>query len=132
MSEIANVYFINPPDTFLEHAGDRPPLGLAYLSGYLKKFNHKTKIIDMNHDRLDIDEVIKDDPDFVCFTIPTPNYNEAVELANEFKKKGIKIIAGGNHVAGYPNEPKTLAIFDYVVTGTDGEEALKRIVEGQI
>ena len=32
------------------HMGDgRPPMGLAYISAYVEKFGHETKIIDLYH-----------------------------------------------------------------------------------
>lgn len=87
-------------------------------------------------------QVFEDKPDFICITIATPNYNRAIEIANEIKKfkakyprifsGKLKLIAGGNHVAAYPNEPKTLETYDYVVTGVDGEEGLRMIVEDEI
>ena len=136
------VWFINPEDSWAENRGDRPPLGLAYLSAYLKQHSHKTRIFDFNHEGITIKDVIEAKPDFVCITIATPNYNRAMEIANkirEFKAKyprifsgKLKLIAGGNHVAAYPNEPKTLKSYDHIVAGHgDGERALLDIVEGK-
>ena len=139
------VYLINPKDEFLDKAGDRPPLGLGALSAYLKQHGHLTKIIDMNHEPLLI--LIEDGftfqigtakpmpyPDFFCISVSTPNYKQCIEIAKDARLKfpHTPIIAGGNHVSAYPDEPLTLETFDYVVTGTDGEEALLRIVEGKV
>ena len=132
---MAIVFLINPGDDFLDKKGDRPPLGLAYLSAYLKKHGHNTMILDLNHK--EDEELLQEEipiPDFICLTVSTPGYKKAIELA---KILGIeypqaKLIAGGNHVSAYPDEPLTLKTFDYVVTGTDGEEALLRIVEGKV
>ena len=140
MEMAKKICFINPPDNWADKKGDRPPLGLAYLSSYLKQFGHETFIIDLNHDTLNdspiYDKFVKQnlEPDFICVTVPTPNYNTAIDLATDMKVTfpKCKIIAGGAHVAGFPNEPKTLTSFDYIVTGTDGEEALLRIVEGKV
>lgn len=136
IKNMAVIYLINPKDEWAENAGDRPPLALAYLSAYLKQHGHTTKIIDMNHEQL---KIFTDDyPDFVCFTVPTPSYKQVVELvkmAKEFRNKikaKTKFIAGGAHVAAYPNEKLTLETFDYIVAGHgDGEEALLDIIEGR-
>ncbi len=126
------IFFINPEDSWAENKGDRPPLGISQLSSYLKQHKHKTKIIDMNHDTFNYSTVYLE-PDFICVTISTPNYKKAINLAHDMKVRfpDCKLIAGGNHASSFFNEPKTLETFDYIVTGTDGEEALLRIVEGK-
>ena len=112
------------------------------LSAYLKQYGHNTKIIDLNHENITIGTIIKQKPNFICITIATPNYNRAIEIVNKFKELKIrfprilhkmKFIAGGNHVATYPNEPKTLETYDFIVAGQrDGEKALLDIVEGRV
>jgi len=138
------VWFINPPDLWADKAGDRPPLGLVYLSAYLKKFGHNTVIWDNNHKSgiPTVRDIVEQKPDYVCIAVATPNYNNAIGIANIFIKlrygqyrrmfsRKLKLIAGGNHVAAYPDEEYTKKAFDYVVTGTDGEEGLLRIIHGK-
>jgi|SRR3990167_1380393 len=136
------IYLINPPDEWAQKKGDRPPLGLAYLSAYLKKFGHITKVFDLNHANISEREVLDDKPNFVCITVPTPSYNRAVYIANTIKNfknryprifsHKLKLVAGGNHVAAYPNEKKTVETYDFIVAGHgDGEQALLDIVEGR-
>ncbi|MEK6884061.1 MAG: radical SAM protein [Nanoarchaeota archaeon] len=118
-----------------EHYGDRPPLSLCYLSAYLKQHNHQTKIIDMNHNADLLNSYLDETPDFICFTVPTPNYKQVIDYVKRLKPffKSTKFIAGGNHVSAYPTEPLTLETFDYVVAGHgDGEQALLDIVEGRV
>lgn len=125
------IYLINPKDGWAWKAGDRPPLGLAYLSSYLKQAGHTTKIIDLNHTTLDITEK----PDFICFTVPTPNYLQVIDYVKKLRElcPSAYYIAGGNHVASYPTEQLTLDTFDYVVAGQgEGEIALLDIIENRV
>jgi len=130
---MALVYLINPADSWAQNAGDRPSLGLAYLSAFLKEHGHEVQIFDFNH-KQNPNPINK--PDFICVTVPTPSYKQVIELIQEYKKRNhfptAKYIAGGAHVAGYPTEPLTLETFDYIVAGHgDGEQALLDIVEGR-
>lgn len=131
-----NVLLVNPEDSFLEMKGDRPPLGLAYLSAYLKSKGHHTKIWDLNHNKFSTLLALIDEypPDFICLTVPTPNYNEVISLANQMRRVSpkSKFVAGGNHVASYPNEKLTMETFDFIVAGQgEGEVSLLDIVEGR-
>ena len=78
------IYLVNPKDEFLEHAGDRIPIGLLMLSAYLKQHNHQTKIIDLNHDEL-LTTYLDETPDFICFTVPTPNYKQVIDYVKRLK-----------------------------------------------
>lgn len=130
------IYFVNPKDEFLLNSGDRPPLGLAYLSSYCKEvLKMETKIWDLNHDVLHnlIHRMRIDKPNYVCIGISTPNYKQCIELSKKIKtlsnNKTMPImIAGGNHITDNPNEQTSLLNFDYLVVG-DGEEALARIIK---
>ena len=139
------------------HMGDgRPPMGLAYISAYLEKFGHETKIIDLYHfggghkdekgdkqastiishivqneKEIDVfDEIESYKPDFIGMYMATISYYEGTKLAKEIKSKypEIKTMIGGPHA----NElPETLTdYFDYVVNG-EGETAALNIVEGR-
>jgi len=141
------------------HMGDgRPPMGLAYISAYLEKFGHETKIVDLYHfggghsDEMDgslnasatIAHIIKNDkpfdifneieqynPDFIGMYLGTISYYEGTELAKLIKKKHphIPTMVGGPHAIELP---ATLTdYFDYVVCG-EGEIAALDIVEGRV
>ena len=136
------IWFINPPDYFLDRPGDRPPLGLAVLSAYIKQYNCSTRIWDGNHEIPTLRDLVEWKPDFICIAVNTPTYNKAIEIANSFIlikhgrfkrmfSRKLKLVAGGVHVSAYPSEELTLKVFDYIVTGTDGEEALYRIIFGK-
>ncbi len=126
------VFFVSPHDWFLEHPGDRPPLGIACLSSYLKSIGHGTRIFDLNHEtKEELMEAIKSEkPEMICLSVSTPNYNSCINLAKEIRSSGFAglLVAGGNHVTDVPNEKPTVETFDYVVVG-DGESGLKKIIE---
>ncbi|MBI4170696.1 MAG: radical SAM protein [Candidatus Aenigmarchaeota archaeon] len=126
------IFLVSPHDWFLEHPGDRPPLGIACLSSYLKSIWHETALFDLNHEtREQLMEAIKHEtPDIICISVSTPNYNSCIALAKEIRASGFTglLVAGGNHVTDVPNEKPTLEAFDYIVVG-DGENGLKKIIE---
>ena len=140
------------------HMGDgRPPMGLAYVSAYLEKFGHETKIVDMYHfggdhdnekvlphatatithtirdsNPIQIFEEIDDyKPDVIGMYIGTISYYRGTALMQEIRQKypDIPTMAGGPHAIELP---ETLTeYFDYVVCG-EGEIAALDIVEGRV
>mgnify|MGYP001615679916 FL=1 len=125
---------MNPGDKFLEHRGDRPPLGLAYLSSYVKSLRQNSRIWDLNHHKEAefMKYALDDQPQFVCYSVATPNYNDVLRQARDLKAAGYrgKIIAGGQHVTALPFERPTLDTFDHVVVG-EGENALMQLIHGE-
>jgi radical SAM superfamily enzyme YgiQ (UPF0313 family) len=140
------------------HMGDgRPPMGLAYISAYVEKFGHETKIIDLYHfggGHIDeqqgyvkasatISHIIRNDkpydvmgeiekynPDVIGMYLGTISYYEGTKLALEIKQKypNTPIMVGGPHAIELP---ETLTpYFDYVVCG-EGERAAMDIIEGK-
>ncbi len=104
-----------------------PPLGLGYLSAYLKKNNIETVLIDGLRDRLNNDKLINsilvERPDAVGITCLTAFYRECVDLSQKLKAKNIKVIIGGVHATFLPIETLRDSGCDYVVLG-EGEKAL--------
>jgi len=72
---------------------------------------HDIQIIDENVK--DIDFGIK--ADVVCITAMTPAASRAYEIADEFRKRGVKILMGGVHVSSMPEEAIEYA--DSIVIG---------------
>ncbi|MBS3134096.1 radical SAM protein [Candidatus Woesearchaeota archaeon] len=126
-----SILFVNPEDEYVEHKGDRLPLGLALLDAYCKRLGHNSKLIDLNHYSAEylMDE-LKKGYGYVCFSVSTPNYLQCINLSKRIKSiyHNIKLIAGGNHITDVPNEKSSLETYDYLVVG-DGEEAIKKILE---
>ncbi len=139
------------------HMGDgRPPMGLAYISAYVEKFGHETKIIDLyhfggghkdeevgaEHSTATISHIIRNDkpydifgeiekykPDFIGMYLGTISYYEGTELALKIKAKypNIPTMVGGPHAIELPHT--LVDYFDYVVCG-EGEKAAMDIING--
>lgn len=109
-----------------------PPLGLGYLSSYLKKHGVKTKIIDGLRDNLSSDDLLQkissEKPDAVGITCLTAFYEEVIKLAKLVKKNNMRCIIGGVHPTFLA--PKALADSgaDYVICG-EGEIALLKLIK---
>lgn len=125
------VFLVSPSDPFLEKGGDRPPLGVAYISSWLKKHGKNTVMYDLNHDKeFDlINDISTNEPGYVCISVPTPGFNECLRLSKKIKNSDFqgKLVAGGHHVTALPNETPTLTHYNYVLRG-DGEEGMLRIM----
>jgi len=78
-----------------------PPLGLGYLSSYLKKSGTDTVIIDGLKESLKLNQmvgkILRLKPDAVAITCLTAFYREAVLLSKELKRNKITTIIGGPH-----------------------------------
>ena len=83
-----------------------PPIGLGYLSSYLKKSGIETKIIDGLKENLSpsrlMRRILKFNPDAVGITCLTAFYQEVVVLARELAKNKITTVIGGQHPTFLP------------------------------
>jgi radical SAM superfamily enzyme YgiQ (UPF0313 family) len=108
-----------------------PPLGLGYLSSYLKKSGTDTVIIDGLKENLDfrrmINRILDLKPDAVAITCLTAFYNQAVSLSRELKKNKITTIIGGPHPTFLPYQTLVESQADYVVCG-EGENPLRELI----
>lgn len=130
---------INPPEDIRNFYGNfksiqnaLPPIGLAYLAGYLRSKGIKVEIIDAPALGLGFFDVVNriNQDDIVGITAVTTNIESANKLAELIKNKNnnIKIIIGGPHVSGIPEE--TLNKFKYFDIGVigEGEETFYELV----
>lgn len=85
-------------------------LGLPYLAA-LTPPEHRVRIIDDRFQRVDLDT----DADLIGISVLTPMAPRAYELADEFRRRGKKVVLGGIHVSARPEE--ALAHGDAVVIG---------------
>ncbi|MBU0952197.1 MAG: B12-binding domain-containing radical SAM protein [Elusimicrobia bacterium] len=101
-----------------------PPLGLAYLSSYLKKHFQaiQIKIIDSK-----IEETLKEfRPNYVGVSSVSQNFNRAIFVADLCKKLNIPVFVGGVHITMLPESlPK---IFDFGVVG-EAEQTMVEVVD---
>jgi radical SAM superfamily enzyme YgiQ (UPF0313 family) len=95
-------YLLSPFSTF-------PPLGLSYVAAVTPS-NWNVKIADEN-----FDEWAFEAADFVGITAFTSSINRAYEIAQSYRRHGIKVIMGGIHASMCPDE--VLQFADAVVIG---------------
>ena len=101
-------------------------LALESLSAILKQNEIEVFLWDNTFEEIDIlkYKVKHIDPDFICFTALSPDFNYAIELAGIIKSiSNIPIIIGGPHVTFLPHEAIYQNCFDVVIRG-EGDEVL--------
>jgi radical SAM superfamily enzyme YgiQ (UPF0313 family) len=115
-----------------------PSMSLAILKGFLnEKTKHKAKIIDLVfHKKIWmnylIEEIRKEKPDLIGFSIMSFNYAEALEIARFIRDNfSVKIIFGGVHVILSPQEVIENEEIDIICTG-EGEEVLKELLDNNL
>ncbi len=86
------------------------PINLPLIAG-LTPDNFEVKIIDENVQDIDFNEM----PDIVGITGMTAVINRAYEIADIYRKNGVKVILGGIHVSMLPDE--ALLHADSIVVG---------------
>lgn len=106
-----------------------PPLGIAYLSSYLKQSidDIETVVCDVAIGESIAKTLREFKPDLVGITSTSMAFNRAKKIAEKIKSlTDVPIIIGGSHISGLPLYlPK---VFDVSVIG-EGEETLRELVE---
>jgi len=87
-----------------------PPLSILYIAGLTPK-EHDVKIVDECVQTIDFDEPV----DLVGITSMTFTAKRAYQIADEFRKRNVKVIIGGIHASAVQEE--ALAYADTVVIG---------------
>jgi anaerobic magnesium-protoporphyrin IX monomethyl ester cyclase len=107
-----------------------PPLGLGYLSAYLKSKNIKTKIIDGLNLGLTNQEIVEklEDCEMVGISVLTDYYLQAKDLTARLKKANKIVVWGGTHATILPKEVLQETQTDFVVVG-EGEISLHELVQ---
>lgn len=104
-----------------------PPLGLATLASLCDELD-EIEIVDEHVEKIDLN----DNPDLVCIESYITNSNRAYEIADSYRKRGIKVAIGGIHATSLPSEAKEHA--DSVLLGL-GERSFPKFLrdfkEGQ-
>ena len=112
-----------------------PPIGIAYISSYLKKNNHSVKVIDLNllkHPFKHIRRVIqKEKPKCIGISCMTPSFEQVKKIAQLVKDvdKNIKVVVGGPHPSALHKQTIAINEIDIVVYG-EGEETMLDLLEG--
>lgn len=111
-----------------------PPLGLAYLTAYLKKHGEDVELIDMQGLMMDSTELVKrieeSRADLVGITSMTTTFPAAIKVARLVREKSpnSKIMLGGVHPTLDPEGVLSYSEVDYVLRG-EGEEGIYALVK---
>ena len=117
-----DITLIFPSSPFLLNPAVFPPLGIMYLSGYLKHYGLKVQCLDIGIGHTpDMAE-----SDTIGISVTTPQRHEAFKLAQYYHKQGRKTIAGGPHATHMADECLANG-FDTVVQGR-GEKPLLELL----
>jgi len=137
---MTRVLLVHPSNrAFVEHEGDRPPLGILYIAAALEAAGDvDVRVLDLTlQSRPDLDDTLRElEPDIVGVTITTTVFPEAAEVATRAKQllPNATLVAGGPHASALPVETLEQSDFDIVVRG-EGERTLleltRRLAAGE-
>jgi len=121
-----NVYGTPMPQAY-------PPLGLLYIGAVLEKEGHTLKLIDMDNEVTEENDfnkqLLKFNPDVVCFTATTPTINNVKLIAKEVKQNlNIPIIIGGIHATIAPEDCLKSEHIDFAIKG-EGELTISQLLK---
>jgi anaerobic magnesium-protoporphyrin IX monomethyl ester cyclase len=125
MGKKPDITLVFPSSPFLINQKVFPPLGILYLSAYLRRYGLRTECVDLTMLSEPVD-VGKWAP-IVGISFTTSQRNEAYQLAHMLKSRGKLTIAGGPHPTHMPDECKATGSFDYIIEG-QGEAKLLRLM----
>jgi len=111
------------------------PMGLGYISSVLKLYGHKVDILNLNHIKGKIQDIIhekmKDDNYDFMFTggvsIYYPNVKDVVKYVRESSPK-TKIVLGGGLISAQPGIMLTILKPDYIIIG-EGEITATELID---
>jgi anaerobic magnesium-protoporphyrin IX monomethyl ester cyclase len=119
------VLLFDPFDDFLQGPREFTPLGVLYLSAWLKRAGHEVDVVHEEVNR------IPGGYDFYGISATTPQYPKAKEALKKIKaaEPGSVVILGGAHANAERCRYEAINDgFDWVVKG-EGEVTLQKIVE---
>lgn len=135
------VSLISPPYELEDYFGRfsqtgslQQPLGIAYVSSYLKQAGQAVQLIDAAAMGLSVDRLIAEvksfHPDIIGISAVTPSYLRTKEIARRIKVEiGVPMMVGGPHVTSLPLETMKETSFDYGVMG-EGEITSLELLKG--
>ena len=113
--------------------GKQAPLGVLYLSSYLKSKGFETQVIDAEalglSDQNVIESLIEFSPDAIAISMTTVAFHNSVRLAEKIHQKfpDTPIIVGGAHVTANPKEIMECKDFDVGIL-KEGEKTLVELL----
>jgi radical SAM superfamily enzyme YgiQ (UPF0313 family) len=118
-----HVAFITAYDPRVPYQVSLPPLGIGYLSSWLKK--HCWWVETSFHHTAE--ELIAAKPDLVGVSSTTENFTHATNMARQIKEAlGVPIIGGGMHITSLPHVLPD--VYDAGVVG-EGEQTFLELVQ---
>jgi anaerobic magnesium-protoporphyrin IX monomethyl ester cyclase len=121
------ILLFSPLEDFLINPKEFLPLGILYISTYLKNKGHQVTVIHGEP------EEIKEKYDFYGISASTPQYTKAERTLRYIKESfpNANVVLGGPHTIAPKCAQEALAVgFDYVVVG-QGEHAMLDIILGR-
>ncbi len=117
-----HVAFITAYDIRSPYQVSLPPLGIGYLSSWLKQ-NCWWATTSFHHT---VDELVEAKPDIVAVSSTTENFTDATQIAIEAKEQlGVPVLLGGMHITSLPQVLPS--VFDAGVIG-EGEQVFVELV----
>jgi len=137
------ITLIIPPSPFLTDERVFPTLGILKVASVLEERGTPVEVMDLSG-FANYEEIVKEHVPYnvVGITATTPQFPQAVSIANILNKRGVKTILGGPHatmVGGRNHNPisrrtfahnQMVSVFDTVVLG-DGEEAIFEAISSE-
>jgi radical SAM superfamily enzyme YgiQ (UPF0313 family) len=113
--------------------GIYPPLGIAYLASYLKKYGFETDIIDaqvLNLSPQEVAESIPEESGIIAFTSTTLVWPNTLRTMRAVKKRFSDrlLVVGGPQVTAFPRDSLRHEFIDLGIYG-EGEETIREVVE---
>lgn len=120
-----DITLIFPKSSFLIQEGVFPPLGILYLSAYLKNRGISVQCLDLGigHTK----EMAESD--IIGISMVTAQRDNAYDLISYYKEKGKTVVVGGAHATHSPEDCYSNGA-DYVIQGY-GEEKIYRFLLGK-
>lgn len=91
-----------------------PPLGLATLAGYARG-DDEVSICDEHVERLNLD----DHPDLVALQVYITSARRSYQIADHYRRRGVRVVMGGLHVTSLPDEAALHADSIFLGPGED-------------
>jgi len=116
-----------------EIGGRQAPLGVLYLSSFLKKLKHNVIVIDAAAENLDNNEIIRrikiHDAKVVGISASSVGLRNSQILTERLKSDlDVKTVIGGPHISSNPDDIARLPEFDFGIRG-EGEIPLANLIE---
>lgn len=117
-----------------EIGGRQAPLGVLYLSSFLKKNGHNICVIDAAAENLSDNEVLRrlknHKTEIVGISSTSVALRNSQKLADAIKAeiKSIITIIGGSHISSDPESFKEMPQFDFAISG-EGEHAFAKFAD---